>query len=266
MSEDTLSVKSVISSQSLANRPTNVESERSPDTLLLEVAKLRQEIEQLKIDKTDLEILLDTIIEHADDIEVELRVSYREIGRLCRELALANHELKCLVNSDGLTGLANRRRFDEYLNGEWRRLSRTSQPLSLILADVDCFKRYNDIYGHQAGDECLKKVAQAIDGGVKRATDLVARYGGEEVAVILPNTHGETAFHIAQGICKAISNLRVPHVGSTVSPYVSLSLGVATCIPNTELAPTMLVSKADIALYQAKDAGRDRAILSGTIV
>ncbi|MDY6938794.1 MAG: diguanylate cyclase [Cyanobacteriota bacterium] len=239
-----------------------MDSQRSQERLLLEIANLRQEVERLKTEKIDLEILLETITEHADEIEVQWRASSREVHRLCRELALANHELKDLAHSDGLTGLANRRRFDEYLEMQWRRMICTCQPLSLILADVDCFKRYNDIYGHQAGDECLKKVSQTIRTVVKRSPDLVARYGGEEVAIVLPNTDGESAFCIAQSVCKAISNLRLPHLGSTVSPYVTMSLGVASCIPKPDEDATKLVAKADIALYQAKDAGRDRAILS----
>ena len=181
---------------------------------------------------------------------------------LIEQLEAANLELQRLANSDGLTQVANRRRFDEYFDEEWRRHSRALLPLSLILCDIDFFKIYNDTYGHQAGDECLKLVANTISCNVKRAGDLVARYGGEEFAVILPNTLGENAFEVAQKIREKVKELQIPHVGSLVSEYVTLSLGVASTYPQRNQAKALLLASADKALYQAKTAGRDRTILN----
>lgn len=163
-----------------------------------------------------------------------------------------------LATLDGLTGLPNRRRFDEYLDQEWRRLRREQVPLSLILCDIDFFKLYNDTYGHQAGDTCLISVASAIAQAVKRPADLVARYGGEEFAVILPNTTQNGALQVAEAIRVAVQDLKIVHSHSLVSQYVTLSLGVATMVPDCDTSPEILLKAADEALYQAKALGRDR--------
>lgn len=233
----------------------------SRQQLILELVKLRQEVEHLHLEKNDLEIVLETTAEHADGIEAQLRSSYREIGRLCRELAVANQELKRLAHVDALTGLANRRRFDQYLDRVWHQLAPTQQPLSLILCDVDFFKLYNDAYGHPAGDECLRDIAAAIHQTVKRASDLVARYGGEEMVVVLPNTDATGALTLAQTIGDRIRSLRLPHEGSKISQYVTLSLGVACHVPQANLSCEALIADADAALYEAKRTGRDRALL-----
>lgn len=167
-------------------------------------------------------------------------------------------QLKLLANVDGLTQVANRRKFDEYLEIEWRRCMRDEHFLSLILCDVDSFKLYNDTYGHQSGDDCLVRVAKAIADSVKRPADLVARYGGEEFAIILPNTHGAGAVEVAEVIRTQIRGLQIPHVNSPVSRYVTVSLGVSTIIPTPMSAPEWLIAAADQALYQAKFQGRDR--------
>lgn len=182
--------------------------------------------------------------------------------RLAAEAALqaAVQELKRIAHLDGLTQLANRRRFDEYLELEWRRLTRERLPLSLILCDVDFFKRYNDTYGHQAGDRCLCHIADVLRMTAKRPADLVSRYGGEEFALVLPNTPAEGAMQVAQEIKSHVKRLRLPHSGSTVNDYVTVSLGVATVVPVADVAADQLVSAADQALYQAKTQGRDRAI------
>ena len=174
---------------------------------------------------------------------------------LVEQLEAANLELQRLANSDGLTQVANRRRFDDYFDEEWRRHSRTLLPLSLILCDIDFFKIYNDTYGHQAGDECLKLVANTISDNVKRAGDLVARYGGEEFVVLLPNTLGENAFEVAERIRENLKQLQIPHAGSLVSEYVTLSLGVSSTFPHTEQSKALLLASADKGLYQAKTAG-----------
>lgn len=183
---------------------------------------------------------------------------------LHQQLAEANLALQRLATTDGLTGLANRRHFDEYFNQEWRRIARDQQPLSLILCDVDFFKLYNDTYGHQAGDYCLKSVAKAIRNMVKRPADLVARYGGEEFAIILPNTDVIGAIAVAKAICAQIKALNLPHSRSKVAEYVTLSMGVATTIPLLEAGAESLLKTADTALYQAKAEGRNCYYLQDT--
>lgn len=172
----------------------------------------------------------------------------------------ANQELKRLATIDGLTHIANRRRFDECLNLAWRISVREQMPLSLLLCDVDCFKLYNDTKGHQAGDECLQQVAKAIKRAVKRPADLVARYGGEEFAVILPNTNGEGGIQVAEQIRSSLRTFAIAHPLSPVSEYVTLSVGVSCTVPCHEGSPEELLAAADQALYQAKESGRDRAV------
>lgn len=181
-------------------------------------------------------------------------------AELYQQLQEANRELKRLASLDGLTLIANRRRFDEYLELEWRRGMREKMPVALILCDVDFFKVYNDTYGHQAGDTCLKAVADALKGAVKRPTDLVARYGGEEFAVILPHTEMGGALHVAELIQAEVRGLKLSHQGSLVSEFVTLSLGVAVLVPVPGRERVDLIALADKALYQAKEQGRDRVI------
>lgn len=182
-------------------------------------------------------------------------------AQLYKQLEAANQALQQLANMDGLTGLANRRRFDEYLNNQWMSLTGSDKPLSLILCDIDFFKRYNDKYGHPAGDLCLQKVAAVLSDAAQKHQDLVARYGGEEFAVIMPNTHAPGAVHVAALMQSGVRELQVKHSESAVSNYVTLSLGVATTIPNFESSPSDLILAADKALYQAKQEGRNRIIL-----
>ncbi|MDX2228872.1 MAG: PleD family two-component system response regulator [Leptolyngbyaceae cyanobacterium bins.349] len=180
--------------------------------------------------------------------------------RLATELALqaANQELQRLAHMDGLTQVANRRSFDNCLMQEWRRLAREQQPLTLILCDVDFFKRYNDTYGHQVGDDCLRNVARAISTVLKRPGDLVARYGGEEFAIILPNTPLAGAFHVAVEIKSSIRALEMIHSASPISKFVTLSVGISTAIPLGDFPPMSLLTAADRALYRAKQEGRNR--------
>ncbi|MGB7086059.1 MAG: diguanylate cyclase, partial [Phormidesmis sp.] len=179
------------------------------------------------------------------------------------EMALKefNQELERLASMDGLTQVFNRRSFDEYLKQVWRNVGSGRASLSLILCDIDCFKDFNDTYGHQAGDVCLKKVAQAIGQAVKRSTDLVARYGGEEFAVILPNTGTDGVQRVVSEIQRAIKQLAIPHRCSAVSQHITLSLGVATVSATEAMHPDMLVAAADRGLYQAKSEGRDRCCI-----
>ncbi|MEM7554400.1 MAG: PleD family two-component system response regulator [Cyanobacteria bacterium P01_A01_bin.84] len=182
-------------------------------------------------------------------------------AQIYKQLDAANQALQELVNLDGLTGVANRRRFDEYLNSMWTNLAMERSPLSLILCDIDFFKLYNDKYGHPAGDLCLQKVAGVLRGTAQKHPDLVARYGGEEFAVIMPNTNAPGAVHVAATMQAGIREQGISHLGSVISKYITLSLGVATTIPRIECSAKTLIETADKALYQAKAEGRNRIIL-----
>ena len=178
------------------------------------------------------------------------------------ELRRINRDLKHLVNIDSLTEIANRRCFDQVFTKEWQRLQREEQPLSLILFDVDYFKFYNDFYGHQQGDECLIKIAQAVQKAVYRPADLVARYGGEEFAVILPNINRQGAIEVASRIQDLILSLKIPHQLSPVSDWVTVSFGLACVVPDQKRSPERLLQQADMALYQAKQQGRNRYVIA----
>jgi diguanylate cyclase (GGDEF)-like protein/PAS domain S-box-containing protein len=165
--------------------------------------------------------------------------------------------LQKLAKLDGLTNIPNRRSFDETLNLEWHRARRQNEPLSLILADVDYFKRFNDHYGHQAGDECLKAVSEIFRQCIIRSGDMVARYGGEEFAVILPNTEINGALEVAENIRAKVEAMEMPHAKSGVKPWVTLSLGVTSIKPNSINQSFELITLADKALYSAKGCGRN---------
>ena len=165
-------------------------------------------------------------------------------------------ELQRQASLDGLTQLANRRYFDEYIEQQWYRHIEMGQPLSVILCDVDHFKLYNDTYGHLAGDNCLQHVAKALSQAV-RSSDLVARYGGEEFVVVLPNTNSDTAVHVAERISSQVRSLQIAHAKSSTSDRVTLSCGVTTAIPVTSYPPSALIATADKALYEAKQKGRN---------
>lgn len=205
----------------------------------LEVCKLQKELKEKN-----------SILKQELEIRIELE----------QELRSTNQKLKNLAIVDSLTQIANRRKFDRKIQQEWLRLSREKAFLSLIIIDVDYFKLYNDSYGHQAGDDCLQQIAQAISHTVKRPADLVARYGGEEFAVILPSTDLQGATHVAECIKAAIEELNISHTNSTVGDRVTVSQGIATTIPNTDSLYESLICLADVALYEAKDRGRNNFV------
>jgi diguanylate cyclase (GGDEF)-like protein len=167
-------------------------------------------------------------------------------------------QLKNIARIDALTSICNRREFDLRLISEWGRGARSEHSLALLMIDVDLFKQYNDHYGHLRGDDCLVKVAQILSSCVQRAGDLIARYGGEEFVVLLPDVGLEGATRVARACVKAIFDARMPHDSSTVAPWVTVSIGVAAMQPIYEKSCTLLVEQADIALYQAKQDGRNR--------
>jgi len=193
---------------------------------------------------------------------VHLRRRNYEMERLVEEkteeLRLANEGLSRLSFLDALTGLANRRRFDEALNHEWRRAQRFGTPLALAMADVDAFKGYNDALGHPEGDRCLAAIAGVFLRSARRAGDLAARYGGEEFAVLLPGLDGPSALKLAEEVRRGVASLAIPHPASPTGPVVTVSLGVAVCLPSQGMPMVSLVSDADTALYRAKKAGRNR--------
>jgi diguanylate cyclase (GGDEF)-like protein len=194
-------------------------------------------------------------------VAVKLGDGFAVTVRDITDRKLMELELQRLATLDGLTGVANRRSFDTAIAREWHRCFQEKKPLSLILCDVDYFKKYNDFYGHQMGDDCLIKVAQVLTKAVKRPTDVVARYGGEEFAIILPNTNAEGAIAISEWIRQKMRQLSIPHKTSTVGNSVTLSLGIAGQVPDSETRPTDLIAEADKALYEAKKRGRDRHVI-----
>lgn len=194
---------------------------------------------------------------YSDYLEQEVNRRTAELAAANTCLERANQELRRLVNIDELTQVANRRFFEQQLRTEWQRLSREQQPLSLIIFDVDYFKRYNDRYGHQQGDDCLVRVAQAAKHAIRRPADFIARYGGEEFAIVLPNTSLQGATTIIKRIQDAIRLQAIPHEDSDVSEFITVSLGLASLTPSSTSSPTELVSLADKALYIAKSQNRN---------
>ncbi len=176
---------------------------------------------------------------------------------LTRKLDAANQELKRLTSLDGLTGIANRRHFDEVLMREWRRAMRKGDEISILMCDIDFFKLYNDTYGHQSGDECLRQIAHTLANAMDRGGDLLARYGGEEFVAVLPGTTLYGASFVAEQMRQAVSKLAIPHPGTSFA-HVTASFGVASAVAMPETNPQNIVGAADLALYKAKHGGRNR--------
>lgn len=174
------------------------------------------------------------------------------------ELKRQRDRLRQLARTDGLSGIPNRRTFDEHLDQEWRRALRSGERLALMMIDIDRFKEFNDTYGHQAGDACLWRVAQTIAASLSRAGDFVARYGGEEFACVLPDGDVAELAAIAEKLRGAVEELWIPHSTSGVAPVVTISVGAATCQPSWETSPELLIAEGDKQLYRSKKEGRNR--------
>jgi two-component system chemotaxis family response regulator WspR len=187
--------------------------------------------------------------------------AYRALYESQRKLIDSNLALQRLTNVDGLTGLNNRRYFNEYTEAEWSWAIRTQTPISVLMIDVDHFKKYNDAYGHIAGDEVLKKVADAIRKTYKRSKDLAARFGGEEFVMVLPHTPLTDVHRIGNDLCAAVEAMKLLHRASDVSEFVTVSVGGVETIPQQGDAFMALLEAADQALYEAKRAGRNRAVI-----
>jgi diguanylate cyclase (GGDEF)-like protein len=199
-------------------------------------------------------------------VEQALQAMQRERDELARaqDLASAAHEeLARQSATDGLTGITNRRQFDEVLLQEWSRAARAGTSLGLLIVDIDHFKRFNDQYGHVAGDECLRRVARLLEGCVRRAGERVARYGGEEFVILLPGADLAQAEELAQRCLDAIAIVALPHVASPTADHVTFSIGIAQVVPDPLRDATRLVNAADAAMYRAKSSGRDRYVVAG---
>ncbi|AUA34219.1 PleD family two-component system response regulator [Pseudomonas sp. SGAir0191] len=215
----------------------------------------------------------DYLVKLPDNIELVARIRYHSRSYLTllqrdeayralrvsqQQLLDSNLMLQRLMNSDGLTGLSNRRHFDEYLELEWRRAMREQQQLSLLMIDVDYFKAYNDTFGHLAGDEALRRVAEAIRGSCSRPSDLPARYGGEEFALVLPNTSPGGARLVAEKLRQSVLGLAIEHMAPSAGSHLTVSVGLATQVPPIGSHCRQLISAADKGLYQAKNGGRNQ--------
>nr|WP_307188932.1 diguanylate cyclase [Massilia sp. JS1662] len=219
----------------------------------------------------------DYLVKVPDELELVARIRHHSAGYISglqrdaayqslresrEELARANEELRRLAALDGLTGIANRRRFDEAIHVEWHRGRRQASPLALLMCDVDHFKLYNDHLGHPAGDLCLKKVAAVLTGQLKRPADLAARYGGEEFALLLPDTDLAGALRVGEACRAGLQQLALPHPG-TPGGIVTMSMGVACIVPGEDDSLDALVARADASLYDAKRGGRNRVASAG---
>lgn len=225
-----------------ANERLKVEVEERRRT----AATLQALVEIISRRKADLEIVVKTIMEHGDVMDTQWAQKLSEMNEI--------------ATLDGLTQIPNRRRFDQHLQYQWKQMVREQASLSMILCDIDHFKQYNDAYGHLAGDQCLQTVANALAQCVNRPSDLVARFGGEEFAAILPQTSLKGAVRVAARMQAELAALQIPHLSSLVSPYVTLSIGVASIIPTGNDEPKMLLDEADQYLYTAKQLGRNRIV------
>lgn len=198
-------------------------------------------------------------------MQTERDAAFFALREMKKQLEASNRKLQKLSMLDGLTGISNRRHFDTTLDDSLTSAEAKESPLSLILIDIDYFKRFNDSYGHQGGDDCLIRVARALSGECKNAEDLAARYGGEEFVILLPDTNEAQAHTVAERIRKAVQDMAIEHKASDVAKCVTLSLGVSTSLPDKKLTAEQLIERADKALYKAKETGRNQSVKASSL-
>ncbi|MBE9157222.1 GGDEF domain-containing protein [Nodosilinea sp. LEGE 06152] len=225
---------------------------------------LRQQVDDvitMPVDQTELLLRVESLL-RARQQALKLSALLAQEQLLEQQILADNQVLQAMAVQDSLTGISNRRAFDDKLAYEWKLGRREQTSLAVVLCDVDHFKAYNDTYGHVLGDQCLRAIAGVLDTVIRRPADMAARYGGEEFALVLPNTDREGAMHILNRIRRTLKARAIPHQNSPTSPYVSFSVGMAVAVPSDTIQPDDLVRAADAALYQAKAAGRDRAVVA----
>jgi len=210
---------------------------------------------------SERQIAQQSLKETLENLEIKVLERTKELTQAQVNLKHANYALEKMANTDCLTQVANRRYFDRRLREEWHNMLAMAQPLSLLLIDIDCFKQYNDTYGHPQGDECLIRIAQTFKSVTRHNSDCIARYGGEEFAIILPNINQQEAQIVANKILQEVRKLKIDHKTSTVLKIVTLSIGITTSIPQINDSLDDFITKADKALYQAKQQGRDRFVV-----
>ncbi|ABK46013.1 response regulator receiver modulated diguanylate cyclase [Magnetococcus marinus MC-1] len=267
----------IIAAKTGAQAQNRLQKGLLPDLILLDISMPELDgyevCRQLKEDPRSRDVPVIFITSrHGDDDEVQgfevgavdyIRKPFHPLvvrSRIKTHIDLKRHGdmLKQLAIMDGLTGIANRRRFDQFVDYEWSRSLRYQHNFSLIMLDIDYFKRFNDCYGHAQGDQCLKQVAYAISQAMPRPMDLAARYGGEEFACVLPETSREGAVTVANRVLQGVQELRIAHAHSNVANHVTVSVGIASMVPRSEDIPTTLLARADQALYHAKNSGRNQ--------
>lgn len=242
-----------------------------PFLLLLKRAHLplltpsqRQQVDDvitIPVEQTELLLRVESLLRTRQQA-LKLSALLAQEQLLEQQILADNQILQAMTVQDSLTGISNRRAFDDKLDYEWKLGRREQTSLAVVLCDVDHFKAYNDAYGHVLGDQCLRAIAGVLDTVIRRPADMAARYGGEEFALILPNTDREGAMHILNRISRTLKARAIPHKHSPTSPYVSFSFGLAVTVPSDVIQPDELLRAADAALYQAKAAGRDRAVVA----
>ena len=232
-------------------KPIETDILKTKVNMFVELYRQRKEIAR---QKDEISVQRDKL----EETNKQLKEAQKKVEEANLQLEKANKKLEKLATIDGLTEIANHRKFVEFFDREWRRSVRNKKPISVILIDVDFFKLYNDTYGHQIGDECLKRISQAIDDTVNRPTDLVARYGGEEFIIVLSETDSSGTLHVAKSVRLKVENLKIDHKTSKVSECVTISLGCATTIAKNEDESELLIAAADDALYKSKREGRNR--------
>jgi diguanylate cyclase (GGDEF)-like protein len=216
------------------------------------------------INKVELIVRVGSVLKIKQEIDEQIKRE-KELLKLTelleetnQKLQQANEMLRQISRTDVLTGIANRRHFEDLSRNEWKRACRLSRPVSVVLMDIDFFKNYNDTYGHQRGDDCLKQVAVALSRALKRPSDMIARYGGEEFVAFLMDTDKNGAIMVAETMQSYVNSLNIPHKSSPVSDRVTVSFGIATVVPEVHSSPEALIANADMALYKAKQEGRNR--------